>query len=445
MFSARHFGRLFGCSRRGFSTLAVGFCTKDVLFADAFAENTSRLEIDYQNGQFHTPRLEHDHGFALRRVLPDRQDFRAAADLSELHSSVDFITPSFKAEFPINKITRLLSGAESRLYKGTAQVEGLSMRWRQQMRATAIAREDGALFCKTARIATWDAVVSIRRHKRRFEGRAAKSWFNGSLPSAGELDDLLHKAIAGAEKASAAVDLKGTRHNILFAPGEPAVVFHELLGHALEADYVRQGTSPFRDAIGKKICHESVTFTDAPPSWLGKDAFDDEGTPCRETILVEKGILKTFIADRATALAMGISPGGNGRRTGWRNPPLTRMYYTKALLANNDPQGYDDLPEHFLYVDEIADASVDTATGKVELLLPVATEYIKGRSSEIYHGPLKLCWDLSEALVCMRLTAADFTPAAALSTCIKDDQKVDVAAGQCSALFYDMPVAPAHI
>ncbi len=445
MFSERRFGRLFGCRRDDFSGLAARIFSKDALFTDAFAENTSRLEIDYQNGLFHSPRLKHDHGFALRRVLKGRQDFRRAADLSELISPIDYTRPSFKSEFPVNKIKRLLSAAESRLFKGTAQVEGLSMRWQEEIRITAIAREDKSLYCKTEYIATWDAVVSIYRHERCFKGRVASSWFNGRLPAAGELDDLLQKAINRAEKASAASDMQGTRHNILFAPGEPAIVFHELLGHALEADYVRQGTSPFRDAIGKQICHESATFADAPPPWLEKEAVDDEGTPCQETILVEKGILKAFLADRATAMAMGISPGGNGRRAGWRNPPLTRMYFTKAHLAYSDPQGYGDLPEHFLYVDEIADASVDTATATIELFLPLVTKYIKGRSAEIYHGPLKISWDINEALASMRLMADDYCSAAAVSTCIKDDQKVDVAAGQCSALFYDMPVAPAHI
>ena len=114
---------------------------------------------------------------------------------------------------------------------------------------------------------------------------------------------------------------------------------HEACGHALEADFILKGTSIFSNKIGKKVASELITVVDDTtlPGKFGTYAFDDEGTPAQNTVLIENGVLKGYLSDRYTAGQLGLTSSGNGRREDFRHKPVPRMTNTLIAPGKTDP------------------------------------------------------------------------------------------------------------
>jgi TldD protein len=126
---------------------------------------------------------------------------------------------------------------------------------------------------------------------------------------------------------------------VVLGPGWPGVLLHEAIGHGLEGDFNRKGTSAFSGRIGERVAAPGVTVVDdgAIQDRRGSLSIDDEGTPTRETVLIEDGILKGYMQDRLNARLMGVAPTGNGRRQSYAHAPMPRMTNTFMKAGNDDP------------------------------------------------------------------------------------------------------------
>ena len=148
--------------------------------------------------------------------------------------------------------------------------------------------------------------------------------------------------------------------------GFGGVIFHEACGHSLEATSVAYGQSQFTGKLGQQIANEKVTAIDdgtIPNAW-GSFNFDDEGTPSRKNILIEKGILKSYMIDKFNARRMGMAPTGNGRRQGYSYTPTSRMTNTYIAPGNDKNEDIIASMEYGLYAKEMGGGSVNPVTGE---------------------------------------------------------------------------------
>jgi TldD protein len=143
------------------------------------------------------------------------------------------------------------------------------------------------------------------------------------------------------------------------------VLFHEAVGHGLEGDAVRKGTSFFKDLVGQTVAseHVSVRDTGALPELRGSYNVDDEGTPPRENLLIDKGVLRGFLNDRITAAVLKAERTGNGRRQSYRFPPLVRMSNTFLAPGTDMVEEIIKETKSGLFARNLGGGEVDTATG----------------------------------------------------------------------------------
>ncbi|HEY0115407.1 MAG TPA: metallopeptidase TldD-related protein, partial [Allosphingosinicella sp.] len=149
------------------------------------------------------------------------------------------------------------------------------------------------------------------------------------------IDIALAQALVNLESVAAPAG----EMTVVLGPGWPGVLLHEAIGHPLEGDFNRKGTSAFSGRIGERVAARGVTVVDdgAIGARRGSLTIDDEGTPTQRNILIEDGILKAYIHDRMNARLMGVEPTGNGRRESFAHAPMPRMTNTFMLGGRDDP------------------------------------------------------------------------------------------------------------
>jgi TldD protein len=153
---------------------------------------------------------------------------------------------------------------------------------------------------------------------------------------------------------------------VVMGSGWAGVLLHEAIGHGLEGDFNRKGTSAFSGRIGERVATPGVTIVDdgAIHQRRGSLTIDDEGTPTRRTVLIEDGILKGYLQDRLNARLMGMEPTGNGRRESFAHAPMPRMTNTFMLAGRDDPQELIGRVKDGIYAKSFGGGQVDITSGK---------------------------------------------------------------------------------
>ncbi len=153
---------------------------------------------------------------------------------------------------------------------------------------------------------------------------------------------------------------------VLLGPGWPGILLHEAIGHGLEGDFNRKGTSAFSGRIGERVAADGVTVVDdgSIAGRRGSLTIDDEGTPTEETVLIENGVLKGYIHDRMSARLMGLAPTGNGRRESYAHAPMPRMTNTFMRGGNDDPAELLSRVKDGIFAKSFGGGQVDIVSGK---------------------------------------------------------------------------------
>lgn len=176
------------------------------------------------------------------------------------------------------------------------------------------------------------------------------------------IDEALAQALVNLDAVAApAGDM-----TVLCGPGWPGVLLHEAVGHGLEGDFNRKGTSAFSGRIGERVAAPGVTVVDdgSLHDRRGSLSIDDEGTPTRETVLIEDGILKGYMQDRLNARLMGVEPTGNGRRESFQHAPMPRMTNTFMKGGKDDPAELLSRVKKGIYAKSFGGGQVDIVSGK---------------------------------------------------------------------------------
>lgn len=177
-----------------------------------------------------------------------------------------------------------------------------------------------------------------------------------------EVDEALRQALVNLDSVPAPAG----EMTVVLGPGWPGILLHEAVGHGLEGDFNRKKTSAFSGLVGSRVASPGVTVIDdgTISDRRGSLTIDDEGTPSQRTVLIEDGILKSYMHDRLNARLMGQSPTGNGRRQSYSHMPLPRMTNTYMLGGDLDPQEVLQSVSDGLYCTSFGGGQVDITNGK---------------------------------------------------------------------------------
>jgi len=176
----------------------------------------------------------------------------------------------------------------------------------------------------------------------------------------------IDKALAEALTNLDSVAAPAGEMTVLCGPGWPGVLLHEAVGHGLEGDFNRKGSSAFSGRIGERVAAPGVTVVDdgSIPGRRGSLTIDDEGTPTQENVLIEDGILKGYIHDRLNARLMGVAPTGNGRRESYAHAPMPRMTNTFMRGGSDDPAELLSRVKNGIFAKNFGGGQVDITSGK---------------------------------------------------------------------------------
>ena len=217
---------------------------------------------------------------------------------------------------------------------------------------------------------------------------------------------------------------------VVFGPGWPGILLHEAIGHGLEGDFNRKGTSAFAGRMGQKVASELVTVVDdgTIANRRGSLNVDDEGTPTGRTVLIENGILTGYMQDRLNARLMGMKPTGNGRRESYAYAPMPRMTNTFMLAGQDDPAEILKSVKHGLYAVTFGGGQVDITNGKFVFSASEAYLVEDGRITAPVKGAT-LIGNGPEALTRVSRVGSDLKLDEGVGTCGKDGQSVPVGVG----------------
>ena len=218
---------------------------------------------------------------------------------------------------------------------------------------------------------------------------------------------------------------------VVLGPGWPGILLHEAIGHGLEGDFNRKGTSAFAGLMGQRVASKGVTVVDdgTIPDRRGSLTVDDEGTPSGRTVMIEDGILTGFIQDRQNARLMGVAPTGNGRRQSHAHVPMPRMTNTVMLGGEFAPEEIIRSVKRGLYAVNFGGGQVDITSGKFVFSASEAYMIEDGKIGAPVKGAT-LIGDGPSALTQVSMIGNDMALDAGIGTCGKQGQGVPVGVGQ---------------
>jgi len=218
---------------------------------------------------------------------------------------------------------------------------------------------------------------------------------------------------------------------VVLGPGWPGVLLHEAIGHGLEGDFNRKGTSAFSGRVGERVASPLCTIVDdgTIAGRRGSLSIDDEGTVSQKTTLIERGILTGYMQDKLNARLTGSQPTGNGRRESYAHLPMPRMTNTYMLPGPHDPEEIIRSVDRGLYAVNFGGGQVDITSGKFVFSASEAYLIEKGRVTRPVKGAT-LIGNGPEVLKQVSMVGNDLALDSGIGVCGKEGQSVPVGVGQ---------------
>jgi len=296
-----------------------------------------------------------------------------------------------------------------------------------------VCASDGAMAADVRPLVRFNISVIVEQGDKREQGYAGgggRFAYTEFLES-GRWRALVKEAVRTAQVNLEAVPAPAGTMTVVLGSGWPGILLHEAVGHGLEGDFNRKGSSTFAGRIGSRVASKGVTVVDdgTLPDRRGSLNIDDEGNPTQRTVLIEDGILKGYMQDSHNARLMGVAPTGNGRRESFAHLPLPRMTNTMMLAGAHDPQEIIASVKKGIYAANFGGGQVDITSGKFVFSMSEAyliedgkiTRPIKG-ATLIGNGP--------DAMTRVSMIGNDLKLDPGVGTCGKDGQSVPVGVGQ---------------
>jgi TldD protein len=349
-----------------------------------------------------------------------------------------------RALYPaIDPIESLDSEAKVRLLREVdAYVRGKDERVRQVMVSLSaaidtmlVARSDGTLAGDVRPLVRMNVQVIVEQHGRReqgYSGGGGRYGYEVLLQGGrafGFADEALRQALVNLD----AVDAPAGSMPVVVGAGWPGVLLHEAVGHGLEGDFNRKGTSTYAGRMGEQVASSLCTIVDdgTLPGRRGSLSVDDEGTPTQCTTLIENGRLVGYLQDTLNARLMGVAPTGNGRRESFAHLPMPRMTNTYMLAGESDPADMIKSVKRGLYAVNFGGGQVDITSGKFVFSATEAYLIEDGKVTVPVKGAT-LIGNGPEAMNRVSMVGNDLALDEGVGICGKDGQSVPVGVGQPS-------------
>ena len=295
-----------------------------------------------------------------------------------------------------------------------------------------VARADGTLAADVRPLVRLSVTVIAEQKGRREVGssggggRFGLAYFDDAQISQ-YVDQAVHAALTNLEARPAPAG----EMTVVLGSGWPGILLHEAIGHGLEGDFNRKGSSAFSGRIGQRVAAKGVTVLDdgTIADRRGSLNVDDEGNTSARNVLIEDGILKGYIQDAMNARLMGVAPTGNGRRESYAHVPMPRMTNTYMLGGDKDPQEIVRSIKKGLYAVNFGGGQVDITSGK--FVFSASEAYWVENGKILY--PVKGATLVGNGPDCLKrvsLIGNDMALDSGVGTCGKDGQSVPVGVGQ---------------
>jgi TldD protein len=429
--------------------------------ADLYFQYTRSEGWSLEEGIVKTGSFSIDQGVGVRAVSGEKTAFAYSDDISEASlldaartvRSIAGSTQAGRARVPSKKIAKARS-----LYQGLdpiatmdsaskvallGKVERLARakdpRVAQVMAGLAseydvvlIARADGTLAADVRPLVRLSVTVIAEQKGRREVGSAGGGGrFGLAYFDDAQLEKYVDEAVHAALTNLEARPAPAGEMTVVLGPGWPGILLHEAIGHGLEGDFNRKGSSAFSGCIGQRVAAKGVTVLDdgTIADRRGSLNVDDEGNTSQRNVLIEDGILKGYIQDSMNARLMGVAPTGNGRRESYAHIPMPRMTNTYMLGGDKDPQEIVKSIKKGLYATNFGGGQVDITSGK--FVFSASEAYWVENGKVLY--PVKgatLVGSGPECLKRVSMIGNDMRLDSGVGTCGKEGQSVPVGVGQ---------------
>ena len=436
---------------------------------ELFVERASSEALSFDDGRLKTASFDSARGFGLRCVAGESSGFAQASEMTpgalgrasdavQLvklgHDGVMSAAPrrTNAALYPDLDPTEdpafadkvgLLQQIDAFVRALDPEVVQVTVTLAGNRRAIAILRAGGHRIDDVRPLVRLNIMVVAERKGRRETGYVGQ----GGRYSYAELTDpavwqpMAREALRAAQVNLESVDAPAGQLDVVLGPGWPGVLLHEAMGHGLEGDFIRKGTSAFAGSLGDRVASPGVTIVDdgTLEGRRGSLSVDDEGTPTSRTVLIEDGILKGFMQDRLNARLMGVEPTGNGRRESFAHTVMPRMTNT-FMLGGDVPQAQMIAElEDGIYASNFGGGQVDITSGKFVFQCTEAYRVRQGRIEEPLKG-VTLIGDGPKVLQQIRHVGNDMALDPGIGVCGKAGQGVPVGVGQPSLYVENLTV-----
>jgi len=295
-----------------------------------------------------------------------------------------------------------------------------------------IARSDGHLAADVRPLVRVSVTVIMQEAGRREQGSGGGGGrFDYGYFTDAVLRDYARQAVHQARVNLGARPAPAGSMTVVLGSGWPGILLHEAIGHGLEGDFNRKGSSAFAGRIGERVAAPGVTVIDdgSLPDRRGSLSIDDEGNPTQRTVLIEDGILAGYLQDSLNARLMGVPVTGNGRRESFAHLPLPRMTNTCMVNGGRDPQEIIASVKKGLYAANFGGGQVDITSGKFVFSAAEAYLIENGRITHPVKGAT-LIGNGPDVLTRVSLIGNDLALDPGVGTCGKEGQSVPVGVGQ---------------
>jgi TldD protein len=440
---------------------ALGGCAD---FADLYFQHARHESFSLEEGAVKSGSHSIARGFGARVVAGERTGFAYAEEIGGravreavrnasaiAHHGTDATVPLAVAAIPaaaplytgddpiagladgdkvalLEEVDRIARALDPRVDKVMATLAG-------SFEVVLVASSDGRMVADLRPLVRLNLSVVVEDQGRRESGSAGGGG-RTTYACFRDLDHLTPEALAREAVRRALLNLEAQEApagamDVVLGPGWPGVLLHEAIGHGLEGDFNRKGTSAFAGRLGERVAAPGCTVVDdgTLPDRRGSLTVDDEGTPTGRTVLIDDGILASYLQDQHNARLMGVAPTGNGRRQSFANLPLPRMTNTFMLPGERSPEEVIASVADGLYAVHFAGGQVDITSGKFVFVANEAYRIRGGRLAE----PVKdatLIGNGPDCLTRVAMVGNDLRLDDGIGTCGKCGQSVPVGVGQ---------------
>ncbi len=431
----------------------------DVDYADLYFQYTRQEGWSLDEGIVKSGSFNIDEGVGVRAVAGEKTAFAYSDEISldALLSAADITraigrtggdgrvqahsrTTGHALFAPIDPIASLDSASKVALLNRLEQMaRSMDPRVKQVMAGLAaeydvmyVARRDGTHAADVRPLVRLSVTVIAEHQGRREQGSAGGG---GRFDLAFFTDEVLHdyarKAVDQALVNLEARPAPAGQMTVVLGSGWPGVLLHEAIGHGLEGDFNRKGTSAFAGRLGERVAAPGVTVVDdgTQANRRGSLNIDDEGTPTSCTTLIEDGILKGYMQDSLNARLTGTAPTGNARRESYAHIPMPRMTNTYLLAGDKAPEEIIASVERGLYAVNFGGGQVDITSGKFVFSASEAWMIENGKLSYPVKGAT-LIGSGPEVLNHVSMIGNDLALDTGVGVCGKEGQSVPVGVGQ---------------